>query len=1003
MKTLDILALPKTESSLSIIKSYLQTNLTRSEYEQVFLRMLEIEQFLGLDKNVIQEGEDFLNNFASDESKYYSDLLKILFDSSLNLKDFDRSEYYLDEHRKYVPILEEYIVDSDAIKLAKMAGRPYLDKLVKITQSATPNEIKIPFYVELLELYINDSKFALAKEVLDDLKLISSDKYYKQELEILYGLGLYDELIIKAESYKDINEAVIPSVLMLMRVYFEQNKDHRMTVIDSEYEHHFENATIDQRKEFYEICIKLYQKLGSKQSEEHYTKLLRDIKRLETRQQRDQAKQEKELAQKIETTIVTPLQKTKELSRKDEKRQISNFFDIFMFAEGISEKFVLRDYLRTLFIFIDNYIRPSDYVIYLNDGRLFHYKKERLYEKRILEELTYHTIIRDIVNKETEFFSNPLDLEKNIEVVSQLPYDVNTKYVYGIPLEGQGAFLVYFEENIVDPETYYDFVKLISGLIFSKLNQENKLKVFRKENLFLTNILKSDLIALRTLTEIKTTYNPLAQKMFMQDENQYIDSFYMKLKPDFIRVYREQIKKMFQKPNQKALINYRYDNKFIEERMVSILDGDQIKIVSAFIDTTDSVIKLESSLEKAIRDPETNLYNLAHLKDQMSDLMESKVTFIAVELNMDNRHIYGPDNSFLYFREFVKITDNFFPDGITYRTDFNELIITIPVNDVRTVNNTLKSYIKFIDEYQVISIPYEQYQIKMGVLRYPVATTHTNVDTILKYIDIAKEKAKLRKDLIYHQFSYNDYEDEVFEQSVINHLNDALDRKDLHLSFNQIINVEKTLVWQYESQLSLENLNIEPKYITTLAKKRNRIIELERFHILKVLDFLVKLSNETKYLIKITIPVSEETFLDQTFNPFLIGAVKDRKLSFNFIRLKVDLANIKTHHYTHKIHELLNTGISLDTTSLAMVLTYPFNALYVDFNDGDIKWQTYYKELAKVLEGFHIALIASNVNSKEAYETVKRLNIKYASGQIYPKVDAEKLLQQIIEMMNDDK
>ena len=98
------------------------------------------------------------------------------------------------------------------------------------------------------------------------------------------------------------------------------------------------------------------------------------------------------------------------------------------------------------------------------------------------------------------------------------------------------------------------------------------------------------MIALRTLTEIKTTYNPLAQKMFMQDENQYIDSFYMKLKPDFIRVYREQIKKMFQKPNQKALINYRYDNKFIEERMVSILDGDQIKIVSAFIDTTDSLL-----------------------------------------------------------------------------------------------------------------------------------------------------------------------------------------------------------------------------------------------------------------------------------------------------------------------------------------------------------------------------------------------------------------------------
>lgn len=45
MNTLDILSLEKTEASLSIIKSYLQTQLTKTDYELVFLKMLEVELF----------------------------------------------------------------------------------------------------------------------------------------------------------------------------------------------------------------------------------------------------------------------------------------------------------------------------------------------------------------------------------------------------------------------------------------------------------------------------------------------------------------------------------------------------------------------------------------------------------------------------------------------------------------------------------------------------------------------------------------------------------------------------------------------------------------------------------------------------------------------------------------------------------------------------------------------------------------------------------------------
>ena len=998
MNTLDILSLEKTEASLSIIKSYLQTQLTKTDYELVFLKMLEVELFLGLSKNVITEGEDFLTNFADENSKHYSKLLKYLFDAALIEKDYDRLTYYLDERKKYGPILDDYLIILDEIKLAKILNEPYVYLLIEVTNSQAPNHVKIEVYEELLHHYLQKEKFLEAYEVFNDMQNVTNEKYYKEELDILYGLGQTAKVLELAESYKDIPEAVIPAVLTLLKVYFEQENYHQMTIIDSEYEPFFEDASIEDRIEFYEICVNLYKKLGIRQSEKYYNDNLKRVKKLETKVKKTETVKEEEKKLKVEVTEVVPRKKEATLSSIEEKRQISNFFDIFIFSENINEKLVLRDYLRTLFIFIDNYITASNYVIYLNDQRFYHYKKERLYEKRLIEEAINPTIIRNVIEKGHEYFSNPLDFDKNVDIITQLPYSNEVKYVYAIPLEKEGAFLVYFDEVVNDPEIYYDFIKLLGALIYSKISRENKIKGFRKENFFLSKIINSDLAPLRIVTESRTTYNSSGQKLLKEDESTYIDHFISKLKSDYIRNYRELIRKMLSSPNQVEEVKYQYQNLYIKEKLVSILDEDEIKVVSVFDDVTKTVIELETSEQKAITDRETNLYNLSHLKSKMNDLTNAKTTFISIELNLDNRHIYGPDNTSLYFKEFAKITDDFFVDGVTYRIDFNELMVTLPYNDIRAVNNILKNYINHLEKYQVTSIPYEQFQVKMGVLRYPVVTNQTNVDMLLKFIDIAKEKSKLRKDTPYHQFTYSDYEEEAFEQTILNYLNDSLEKKNLTLSFVQIIDIKKTVVWQYESEINIPNMKLDNRYIITLAKKRNRIIDLDRHHILKVLNFLVKLSQETKVLIKITIPISEETFVDPTFNAFLIGAIKDRKIPFSFIRLKIDLNNIKTHHHAHKIHELLNTGISLDTTALAMALTYPFNALYIDFNDSDIKWQTYYGNLSKMLEEFHITLIATNINSKDQIDTLNRLGIKLACGKLYPNISSEKLFNQILEM-----
>jgi len=269
-------------------------------------------------------------------------------------------------------------------------------------------------------------------------------------------------------------------------------------------------------------------------------------------------------------------------------------------------------------------------------------------------------------------------------------------------------------------------------------------------------------------------------------------------------------------------------------------------------------------------------------------------------------------------------------------------------------------------------------------------------EKLLRFLDIALEKAKRDKEEHYVFFVYRDYEDELFEQQVIDHLNAAIEEKSLGLVFNQITDIKKNRVWQYESELALLNLSIDNKYLLAIAKKRNRLGDLERFHIKKVCEFLVELEKKTERLIKITIPISKETFLEPTFNPYLLGMLKDYGIPNEFIRMKFDM-ELRASHYSNQIQELIDRGIALDTTSLDMALSYPFHALHLDLKKESIKWNSYVSKVKEMLESFQMALVIRNVKTKDQKEALERLGVQLIEGPLYKQLPAPVLIQKIKE------
>ena len=162
-----------------------------------------------------------------------------------------------------------------------------------------------------------------------------------------------------------------------------------------------------------------------------------------------------------------------------------------------------------------------------------------------------------------------------------------------------------------------------------------------------------------------------------------------------------------------------------------------------------------------------------------------------------------------------------------------------------------------------------------------------------------------------------------------------------------------------------------------------------------VCEFLHILEQETGKLIKITIPIAKETFIDPTFNPYIFGQFQVFEIPSEFIRFKVRMNDLKAGQYVPQIDELVNSGVGLDTTSVEVALSYPFNAVHLDFKKQDPKWQDYIRLLKQLLENHGMALVIREVKTKEQKDLLETLGIKFIEGSLYKRITAETLLYKI--------
>ncbi|MBU1094198.1 MAG: GGDEF domain-containing protein [Firmicutes bacterium] len=995
MRLSDVLKLPKQPHSLSIIKDFLEQPLSHLDYQAAFSYYFEIAIELELYQLVFEEGEKVLKEISTQtDSPYFEKILKHLIQASIHLDHFEKAKLYIDQRRQILPILKQYLSVLDEIDYKKALGLPYLEDLMRVLKDIIPDPVKIYCLQEMFAIYRDDHQYEMALNSLYELYGFDLEsQYFIDELKLLVSLKRYDDVILKAMKALRLNRDHAEAVLILLEVYINKEDYHKASTLEAEYEELIDKQDDEFKKAAYELIISLYKKLDNKPSLDLYQKKNKSLLRVLEK------KVKVVEAEKPEIVVIEKAE-AKTVKHGNILEHLDISYQLIQFSHMIDDKLLLRDYLRVFFIQVDTYIKTKEMVVYLHgeSPNLFHYKKERLYDKTIIEGFVEETVIDRVQKTGEEIFEETKTLRWPKNIITQKEYEEDIKFIYTYPLGDEGVFAIYMDEEINDPGKYYDLFKLMSAILYAHVLDEKKLSKIKKENRFYSNVLNSPILAYREHTENRSTYNDAAQALFRIEKHFHMELFLRDVSYEHVHTYKETIQRLLNKSGEIKELYYRYQEKHILEKLYSLKIGDEHIVMSIFFDQTKEVGQAKELVDKATLDHETGLSNDYALSLELEDLLKDKASLVLIELDQNLKHIYGSEKINQYFKEFAQHTKKFFSDGTTYRYDFNQIFVIIPYNDIRSVTKTVKDYIKYLEIYESKILKFEKFNVNMGILRYPVVTVEKQMDKLFRYLDIALEKAKREREEKYEFFVFRDYEDELFEQQVIDHLNVAIENQNLGLIFNQITDIKKNRVWQYESELVMFNLAIDNKYLLTIAKKRNRLADLERFHIKKVCEFLVELEKQTERLIKLTIPVSRETFLDPTFNPYVLGLFKQYGVPYEFVRLKCDM-ELRANHYSNQIQELIDHGISLDTTSLEMALSYPFNALHVDLKKENIKWNSYLHKMKELLEGFQMALVVRGVKTKDQKEALERLGVMYMEGSIYKQLPAPTLIQKIKESL----
>lgn len=946
---------------------------TSLDQEAVILASIEAAQLLSEDYQyveamlILDQVLPFFNNQIEHPS--YDIILSLLIDNAIKANLQQETLNYIQLRKDALPILDEHKHILDLINYKKAFNIPYFNHIDDLIRLNVDKKIIANLVFE--KLLSNKNNYEAAIEDIELLTIYKDDTLAEAIKAINYYL-LYnhnkDELKALTQTDNSIY-ARYYELLMLM----DENKYKQAQILEVEHETEFINLPLDMQHHLYKRIINFYQ--DDIRSVELYEKKLNKVKKLmETK---------KDVS--VEPALKIPKKKQKDIEKEElvvedvKPKQTSISHDEVLFhidkymlsIIGLSRNLPFHEYVRQMCIHMERFFDFSDILFNFNYA-VYHYKKERLYEKQIPPQTLDSTLLGISAQSYRDIVEYTKNLKYDYDILTEKPLSqTNVKNVYTYALEDKSSICFYQRQ---DKDLIYDDLtfKLLANFISYEIRtyqQLDKLTTEHKQNL---DLFDANLIALSHGLE-PMVGNKVFQTLF-QTKSLTFQELLLKIIPADRIKYKELMESLLRKEITHFDIKVATTDKTLQIKHV--LNG---VVYGYYIDITQIEETHQTLMEKAKTTP-LNTYTMFAFEERFNTYINQKTTFILVELeNLDDLiSLYGKDEGKAYFTEFSTFLSKY---GRVYMFDGNSVLLTFDFNDIRAVENKINAIYKDV----LLLETKKPFQLAMGVIRYPINTKEKSMDKLFEYLDVALDKAR-RSYKKFEHFNYEDYQETVFETEIIRQIDRLIESETLEITFTQIVNQTSNKVYAYDIGLFSDALKINPNYYHLVAKKKNQLEALERYQLKQTFKALETMFKATNRYIKLSIDISAETLRTRDFIPFLIGLYKTHQIPYHVLDIIVLMKTGYISDY-EKTKELSNLGIRVGTDNLSYLKEPQTKVFHYKEKPGDVneKFLSFLKHLKDFSDEAGIDFIIYHVDRAKDKLLLKSKGFSFIRGDTVDK------------------
>ena len=988
MRLKDVLALPKDVNSLPLLKSYLNQSLDYHDHMAAFLHYIDILYYVKSFEILIQESEQTLQRYLkNDYDEMLDHLMSLMIDAFIELEKYQHVHKYIQLRLERLPVLKKHEVYIQMIAYKTAVNQQPDIWLQSVIDEDMPKDTYKVLAETLLGSYIKQKDFENALKLHQDMVSKLTTPYIIEFCQIYDGLQKYQEMIQTLKPLMDTN-ALPEYVYYLIKAYIKSQQLQRAINLEVEYETLFEQAEELVQVKYYKMMLALYEDMGNNISINVYKAHLNKIQSKQRKQQKQSIieptshnQQKRPVQVTLETHSKTPsivdVEKMHDwLSYQLEKTNVQSY----------------RDSLRLDFIKFNQLVPFQTMIMYQKyNHEMYYFKKERLYDKKVRQQDLDQSYLKTLLQQPRDGFIEPHIYENFIDIISQKPFvDVKQLYTYQ---SDDIVMIYYFNQEATTYAEFDDLLRLISTqMMMSHRDYLNQYQLEAASDLFNKLMTHPHLVA-RVYKEGVCTYSKAARRWFQLEDDEPIEPFIKNLPVQERDLYKAHFKALYNYEEPSKVLEYTYQHRRIKEFAVVHKLGDHPLILSVFYDESSHVKQIETVKHEAKKDNVSGLLNLHAFLDDLPELLKDKLTILKIQVNKNISFLYGQTSYLSYFKEFGFLTKKLIEQSQVYMYDGQHFIVTVPYNDIRTVNLMIKKYFDGLSQWISKSIPQEPFTPKVGIIRYPVVTTEKNAETLMHYLDIAL--SRIHDEPSFYYFKYQDFEHDQFEQHLLDQMLHAIEHQQFSIGFQQIIDQQANRVWMYESFAYIPHLDVEAKDIMFIAKKRKRLLDYDMEHIKQVLMMLSKMYEAAQKYIKILIPIHVESFTHHLFVRDVAQLMKTYDIPPKIIDFNI-IGDMKASVYLQLVEDVKAIGIGIHTSSLKVSLYYNVDALHFDIKHPDDKMLDYLKTIHAFSFRQHITFVLRGVSSKDIKQTLAKAELNIIEGSIYKRLTKDALFSKVV-------